>query len=547
TANGEVWVFNKSYTQYIPLLVYELQVWVGTPSIYVFDCSAAGILLQHFRATDAILLAACGATEVLPMHPSLCADVFTSCLTTPITVALRWFLSQNEKSMGHLEPSVIDRIPVWLDFASPAKPPPPQLPIILQMLLNQALRLRALRLLTAFFELGPYAINLTLNVGIFPYVEKLLQSPAPELRHVLVSIWCKILLLDKSCQVDLVKVHGHAYFLHHLVGTSPVSTSQKIQSLAVLARLCDGYVPAQDLLHPHIGAIIPILTDVDPNVRLWACLVLGKSWEHCINMEVSAASAALVHVAASDPSPSTRAAAVFALGTLCKSQSNGVLLAAQMSGSLVEDASPLVRREGILAYAGVVLRPGNISPLEEGDLKFLLHVLTQVQQKDPFIPIRRLVKMILARVPTVALASSSVVPRENSLPTSTNLDTITTSMGNFSLPARDKADTVVLPPQLQSKLYAWAAAELLTPSGKIPRQDDHDPTGFDPLSSEGQLTMQRSRNYACIRATATQLGLGEDDDIRHYGLHLRQSAVFNSKSEMTSLMVFHPYDRLGIC
>ncbi|RHY83692.1 hypothetical protein DYB26_015771 [Aphanomyces astaci] len=415
------------------------------------------------------------------------------------------------------------------------------------MLLNQALRLRALRLLTAFFELGPYAINLTLNVGIFPYVEKLLQSPAPELRHVLVSIWCKILLLDKSCQVDLVKVHGHAYFLHHLVGTSPVSTSQKIQSLAVLARLCDGYVPAQDLLHPHIGAIIPILTDVDPNVRLWACLVLGKSWEHCINMEVSAASAALVHVAASDPSPSTRAAAVFALGTLCKSQSNGVLLAAQMSGSLVEDASPLVRREGILAYAGVVLRPGNISPLEEGDLKFLLHVLTQVQQKDPFIPIRRLVKMILARVPTVALASSSVVPRENSLPTSTNLDTITTSMGNFSLPARDKADTVVLPPQLQSKLYAWAAAELLTPSGKIPRQDDHDPTGFDPLSSEGQLTMQRSRNYACIRATATQLGLGEDDDIRHYGLHLRQSAVFNSKSEMTSLMVFHPYDRLGIC
>ena len=26
TANGEVWVFNKSYTQYIPLSVFDLQV-----------------------------------------------------------------------------------------------------------------------------------------------------------------------------------------------------------------------------------------------------------------------------------------------------------------------------------------------------------------------------------------------------------------------------------------------------------------------------------------------------------------------------------------
>ncbi|OQR89222.1 regulatory-associated protein of mTOR, partial [Thraustotheca clavata] len=112
TQNGEIWVFNKSYTQYIPLLVYELQAWVGTPSLYVFDCSAAGILLQHFASSsDAFVLAACGADEILPMHPDMCADVFTSCLTTPITVALRWFLSQNERSMGHLEPSVIDRIP----------------------------------------------------------------------------------------------------------------------------------------------------------------------------------------------------------------------------------------------------------------------------------------------------------------------------------------------------------------------------------------------------------------------------------------------------
>ncbi len=29
TANGEVWVFNKSYTQYIPLSIYDLQVCCG--------------------------------------------------------------------------------------------------------------------------------------------------------------------------------------------------------------------------------------------------------------------------------------------------------------------------------------------------------------------------------------------------------------------------------------------------------------------------------------------------------------------------------------
>ena len=48
TNNGEIWVFNKSYTQYIPLSIYELQSWMESPSIYVFDCSAAGLVLQWY-------------------------------------------------------------------------------------------------------------------------------------------------------------------------------------------------------------------------------------------------------------------------------------------------------------------------------------------------------------------------------------------------------------------------------------------------------------------------------------------------------------------
>jgi hypothetical protein len=39
-------------------------------------------------------------------------------------------------------------------------------------------------------------------VGIFPYVLKLLQSPAVELREILVFIWAKILALDKVTQFN---------------------------------------------------------------------------------------------------------------------------------------------------------------------------------------------------------------------------------------------------------------------------------------------------------------------------------------------------------
>lgn len=90
TANGEIWVFNKvswsifelknafnywwlvnfiiyscpcnpfcdnllffffplqSYTQYIPLSVYDLQTWMGSPSIFVYDCNNAGLIVQSF-------------------------------------------------------------------------------------------------------------------------------------------------------------------------------------------------------------------------------------------------------------------------------------------------------------------------------------------------------------------------------------------------------------------------------------------------------------------------------------------------------------------
>ena len=49
TPNGEIWVFNRQYTQYIPLSVYDLNQWVGQPAIYVLDCSHAGLIIDCLK------------------------------------------------------------------------------------------------------------------------------------------------------------------------------------------------------------------------------------------------------------------------------------------------------------------------------------------------------------------------------------------------------------------------------------------------------------------------------------------------------------------
>jgi len=127
TKNGELWVFGKYYTHYTPVAICELRGWLGDPAIYVLDCSAAGVLISHLVDNVAlksggnnpsspppsghgnnnssgsvqytmdgptIVLAACRANEILPMNPLYPADLFTACLTTPITTAIRWFILQ---------------------------------------------------------------------------------------------------------------------------------------------------------------------------------------------------------------------------------------------------------------------------------------------------------------------------------------------------------------------------------------------------------------------------------------------------------------------
>ncbi|XP_039833074.1 regulatory-associated protein of TOR 1 isoform X3 [Panicum virgatum] len=418
TTNGEIWVFNKSYTQYIPLPITDLDSWLKTPSIYVFDCSAAGIIVKAFlerldwsssssssSQKDCILLAACEAHQTLPQSAEFPADVFTACLTTPIKMALHWFCKRS-LLRGSMDHSLIDQIPgrqndrktllgelnwiftaitdtiawnvlphdlfqrlfrqdllvaslfrnfllaerimrsancspisypllppthqhhmwdawdmaaeiclsklpqliadpnaefqpspffteqltafeVWLDHGSEDKKPPEQLPIVLQVLLSQSHRFRALVLLGRFLDMGPWAVDLALSVGIFPYVLKLLQTSAMELRQILVFIWTKILSLDKSCQVDLVKDGGHAYFIRFL-DSLDAYPDQRAMAAFVLAVIVDGHRTGQeacihacliDVCLRHLQPENPHDAQAEPLLLQWLCLCLGKLWE----------------------------------------------------------------------------------------------------------------------------------------------------------------------------------------------------------------------------------------------------------------------------
>jgi regulator-associated protein of mTOR len=54
---------------------------------------------------------------------------------------------------------------IWLNFGGKSASPPLHLPILLQVLLSQAHRLRALQLLRRYLAMGPKAVNLSLVVG----------------------------------------------------------------------------------------------------------------------------------------------------------------------------------------------------------------------------------------------------------------------------------------------------------------------------------------------------------------------------------------------
>ncbi len=164
--------------------------------------------------------------------------------------------------------------------------PPDQLPVVLQVLLSQQHRVRALILLGRFLDLGPWAVQLALSIGIFPYVLKLLQSAAAELKPVMVFIWTRVLAVDISCQQDLIKDSGYNYFAQILKPSEglPVVDSDEHKAMCafILSMLCKGYKAGQNvcLATDVMSYCLTHLGNEDnPLLRQWACLCIGQLWQ----------------------------------------------------------------------------------------------------------------------------------------------------------------------------------------------------------------------------------------------------------------------------
>ncbi|KAI0066602.1 hypothetical protein BV25DRAFT_1820620 [Artomyces pyxidatus] len=609
TASGELWCFNRNYTQYIPVSLAEVQHWLGTPCIYIWDCSAAGNLLLNFNIyaqrrdnenqtggraegtppyAESIQLAACAANEQLPSCPELPADLFTSCLTSPIDIALRYFVMHNQlpnnitadmvmqlpgdlkdrrtplgelnwiftaitdtiawttfsrelftrlyrsdlliaslfrnfllaerimknyhctphtspslpptnthplwaswdlaldaclrqlpellkhtdmnstsmgsasvrarrqaqaqaaaprqdKSGGPLGEKLYTYIPsrffadqltafeVWisrggsaltkrgplslpgdtpdieyeqstagLGSSSPTtasktehhlvpRKPPEQLPIVLQVLLSQPHRLRALILLSQFVDLGPWAVHLALAIGIFPYISKLLQAGGLDLRPVLIFIWARILAVDPTCQVDLYSNGGYKYFANIIAAPDdpqhislPNGSEHKAMCAFVLSAIARDFPHGQNACWREkvFHSCFERLDEGDFLLRQWSALCIGQMWDGNDEIKIFGVDNGTQDkfvTLLSDDSPEVRSAVLFALGTFmgasgsadpAKTGGGGTgtmshldervhfrMEVAVVTGSALaikEDASPMVRKELLVVISCLV-------------------------------------------------------------------------------------------------------------------------------------------------------------------------------------------------
>jgi hypothetical protein len=217
---------------------------------------------------------------------------------------------------------------MWLEFGTATSQPPAQLPVVLQVLLSQSHRMRALLLLKKFLSLGPEAVKLSLILGIFPYILKLLQNPADDIKQTLISIWATVIGFDSSCRQELVREKSQLCFIQ-VLGTKTVPTQQRCLAAFVLAEVCNGYKEGQQsclqlgLHRTCTNVLSSTSTSLEvmqsTSLKLWLCLCLFKLCEDFIWAKylcITEAGHTSLYPLLIDPDPTVRTAAVLALGEL---------------------------------------------------------------------------------------------------------------------------------------------------------------------------------------------------------------------------------------
>ena len=222
---------------------------------------------------------------------------------------------------------------IWLDFHSSSVSgaavgegdgeTPMHLPIVLQVLLSNTHRVRALLLLRRYLALGPAAVNNTLLVGIFPYVLKLLYCPAADIKQILMHVWASILGFDPSGRVEIVREKLQGYFIKNLASPD-MGNAQRCMCAFVLAQICNGYREGQEAclqqgLHRTCCALLSQAESHQnsPALRKWVALCLAKlcegfGWAKYLSL--TEAGHTQLYPLLVDPDPGIRAAAVLALG-----------------------------------------------------------------------------------------------------------------------------------------------------------------------------------------------------------------------------------------
>ena len=246
-------------------------------------------------------------------------------------------------------------------------------------------------LLSRFLDLGPWAVHLALSIGIFPYVVKLLQSAAQELKPVMVFIWARIMAVDYTVQSDLLKDNGIHYFIAILnpnTGIPVVNASEHRAMCAfIVAIFCKNYPQGQTVcLSPDlIDGCLKNLTDPEnPLLRQWSCLCLSMLWLDFSDakwMAIRGGAHLRLCDLSLDPVPEVRASMLHALTTFLAIPDLTDQVAQIEEGIassllfMTSDGSTIVRKELLVFFSSFVKRYENKFTVsayeqlrEEGDL-----------------------------------------------------------------------------------------------------------------------------------------------------------------------------------